>query len=233
MTKWLALAMLGELIAAPALAVTLDQVDDFQDGTTQNWGGGSFPTNIANGGPDGLGDRYLQVSASNFHLGSRNQVQWAGDYLTEGVGELLFDLNNFGPNAVALRVSLSDGLTTFTTTDETVLAAGSGWVTVSFFLTDVELTRTQGTGTLDETLAGVTNLLIRHDPDPISPPGEANFVTATLGIDNVTALPEPRTSLTLAVALPVLASLARVRRAAARVIGARREGVSRPTSAAS
>jgi hypothetical protein len=233
MTKWLVLALLSELIAGPALAITLNQVDDFQDGTTQNWSGGSFPTNIANGGPDGTGDSYLQVSASNFHLGARNQVQWAGDYLTEGVEELLFDLNNFGPNAVALRVSVSDGLTTFTTTNETALAAGSGWVSVSFFLTDVELTRTQGTETLDETLAGVTNLLIRHDPDPISPPGEANFVTATLGIDNVTALPEPRTSLTLAVALPVLAALARARRTTSRVIGAGRRRASHPRSAAS
>jgi len=224
MGAWVALLLASELVAAPAMAITLGQVDDFQDGTTQNWEGGSNQSNVANGGPDGAGDRYLQVSASNFHLGTRNQVQWVGDYLVEGVDELVFDLNNFGPNAVALRVSLSDGTTTFTTTNETVLASGSGWVSASFLLSEAELTRTQGTGTLDQTLAGVTNLLLRHDPDPISPPGQANFVTATIGIDNVTALPEPRMSLLLAAGLPALAALARLRArwASERNVGARR-----------
>lgn len=225
MVKFLGLFLASGLMATPALAITLDQIDDFQDATTQNWGGGSFPTNVASGGPEGVGDRYLQVSANNFHLGARNQIQWAGDYLAESVDELVFDLNNFGPNPVALRVSISDASTTYTTTNEVTLAAGSGWVTVSFFLNDTDLTRTQGAETLDQTLAGVTNLLIRHDPDPISPPGEANFVTATLGIDNVTALPEPRVSLVLAVGIPALAAASRVRarRSAARQLGTRGE----------
>jgi len=233
MGKWLALVLSSGVVAAPALAITLDQVDDFQDGTTQDWSGGSFPTNVADDGPDGAGDSYLEVSANDFHLGARNQVQWTGDYLAEGVDEIVFDLNNFGPDAVALRVSVSDLSTTFTTTNETVLAAGSGWVSVSFFLTDAELTRTQGIEALDQTLADVANLLIRHDPDPISPPGEANFVTAMLGIDNVTALPEPRLSLGLAIGLPVVAALARARRTTARAIGARRSRASRPRSIAS
>jgi hypothetical protein len=230
MGAWFAFVLLSEFVAAPALAITLEQVDDFRDGTTQDWSGGSNPTNVPTGGPDGVGDRYLQVSAANFHLGARNQVQWAGDYLVEGVDELVFDLNNFGPDAVALRVSVIGPGGTFTSTNETVLAAGSGWVSASFSLGEAELTRTQGTGTLDQTLAGVTTLLLRHDPDPISPPGEANLVTAMLGIDNVTALPEPDLRLLLATGLPALAALARVRarRAAGRDVGARRMRVPRP-----
>lgn len=230
MSAWLAWVFVVQLVAAPVWAITLGQVDDFQDGTTQGWGGGSTPTNVADGGPDGAGDRYLQVSSTDFHLGTNNLLQWAGDYLAEDVEELVFHLNNFGPDPVALRVSLigADG-TTFTSTDEAVLAAGSGWVSASFGLSEAELTRTQGAGTLDQTLAAVTVLLLRHDPDPISPPGEANFVTGVLGIDNVTTLPEPDLPLGLATGVPALAMLARVRarRAAGHDVGARRTMVPR------
>ena len=38
-----------------------------------------------------------------------------------------------------------------------------------------------GFGTLAETMANVETFLIRHDPDPISPSGEQNPVTGTLG----------------------------------------------------
>jgi len=209
MRAWLALLSLSGLAAAPTLAITAGQVDAFQDGSTQNWGGNSSPINMADGGPDGAGDRFLQLSANNFHLGARNQVQWTGDYLAAGVDELVFDLNNFGPAPVAVRITIFGPGGAFTSTNE--VALGSGWVSASFSLNEADLTRTDGIGTLDQTLAGVTNLLLRHDPDPISPPGEANLVTASIGVDNVTALPEPGISLMLAAALPALASLARAK----------------------
>jgi hypothetical protein len=230
MGAWLAVVLVSELVAAPALAITLGQVDTFQGGLLAGWGGGSSPTNVPGGGPGGAGDRYLEVSASNFHLGARNQAQWTGDYLAAGVDEIAFDLNNFGPDPLALRVNIFGPGGTFTSTNETVLAAGSGWVTASFSLTEAELTRTQGTGTLDQTLVAVSILLLRHDPDPASPPAEENLVTATLGIDNVTALPEPGMPLLLAAALPTLAALARVRsrRGAARDVGARHARAPRP-----
>jgi hypothetical protein len=37
------------LIGLPAAGVVLGQVDDFQDGTFQNWGGGASPLDIWNG----------------------------------------------------------------------------------------------------------------------------------------------------------------------------------------
>lgn len=43
--------ILAVLAASPALAITLGQVDDFQDGTTEGWSGGASPTNVATGGP--------------------------------------------------------------------------------------------------------------------------------------------------------------------------------------
>lgn len=199
LSSWL----LAVLTASPALAITLGQVDDFQDGTTEGWSGGSSPTNVATGGPGGAGDRYLQITAVSNNLGASVFAPWTGSYTAAGVSALSFDLNNFGPDPVALRVSVF-GASTFTSTLPIVLAPGSGWVTVVFGLDAADLTRTQGTFGLARTLGNVNTLLIRHDSDPISPPGQSNPVTATLGIDNVTAVPEPGTGLLLAAGIAML-----------------------------
>jgi hypothetical protein len=204
------------LAAAPAGSITLFQVDDFQDGTTQGWGGGSTPTNVATGGPGGAGDRYLQLSAAGGNLGANHLAPWSGDYAAAGVLALGFDLNNFGPDPVAVRITLFGDGGAFSTISEVELAPGSGWVSVAFGLGEADLVQTQGTGTLAQTLASVNTLLIRHDPDPLSPPMQQNHVTATLGIDNVTAVPEPGTALLLGAGLAALAAGSRRSRRAAR-----------------
>ncbi len=203
-------------LASPAPAVTIDwvtvgdpgnacdvQSHDFQDGTTEGWSGGSSPTNVATGGPGGAGDRYLQITAVSGNLGASVFAPWTGSYTAAGVSALSFDLNNFGPDPVALRISVF-GVATWTSTLATVLAPGSGWVTVVFGLGEADLTRTQGRFVLARTLGNVNTLLIRHDSDPISPQGESNPVTATLGIDNVTAVPEPGTGLLVAAGVATL-----------------------------
>jgi hypothetical protein len=191
--------------AAPALAISLGQVADFQDGTTQGWGGGSSPTHVATGGPGGAGDRYLQISATSSNLGANVLAPWSGSYAAAGVDALSFDLNNFGAVPLFLRITLFGAGGAFASTTACVLAPGSGWVTHVFGLGESDLTRTQGIGTLDQTLADTNTLLIRHDPDPLSPPGQQNPVTATLGIDNVTAVPEPGTAILVAAGVAMLA----------------------------
>ncbi len=62
-----------------AVAQMKGQVDDFEDGTPQGWGKGSGtigtvipPSNMANGGPNGAGDNYLQnISTGGFGANSR------------------------------------------------------------------------------------------------------------------------------------------------------------------
>ena len=199
-------------LAEPAAAIALPQVDDFQNGTLQAWGGGSSPTNIPNGGPAGSGDRYLQITAFNGNLGARNVTQWTGNYTAAGVARINFHLNNTGPNPLALRITLFGAGGNFTTTNETVLPPSSGWVSVEFALDNASLTQTQGFGTLADTLAAVDTLLIRHDPDPLSPSGEQNPVTGTLGIDNITALPEPGSRLMLLAGIAALGLIYRFER---------------------
>ncbi len=213
MRGWiLCCGLAAALAAAPAAGITLGQVDDFQDGSLQGWAGGAMPTNIASGGPSGVGDRYLQISSSGGNLGTNNIAQWIGDYDAAGVVAINFLLNNLGPNPLALRVTVFGNGGTFTTTNETVLPAASGWVSVGFGLDDASLTQTAGNGTLADTLATVNTLLIRHDPDPISGSGQPNPVTGTLGIDEVTALPEPGSALLLPAGLVALWVASRTRR---------------------
>jgi hypothetical protein len=190
-----AVIALALVYAAPAASIMLPQIDDFQNGTLQNWAGGATPTNIPDGGPDGLGDRFLRLNSVNSNLGTNNTVQWTGNYTAAGVTRLNFHLNNLGPDPLALRIALFGPGGRFTTTDETVLPPASGWVSVEFALDSASLTQTQGFGTLADTMANVQTLLIRHDPDPISGSGQPNPVTGTLGIDNIVALPEPGAAL--------------------------------------
>jgi len=201
------LGLLALLAGAPAGAISIGQVDTFSAGGLLSWGGGSAPTNIATDGPGGAGDRYLEIRASAGNLGTDNTAQWAGNYPSAGVTSLRFELRNAGPDPVALRVTVlgPSGLTAYTSIDEVVLGPSSGWLSAEFALSETALVRTRGTDSLAQTLAGVSKLLLRHDPDPLSPPGSPNPVTATLGIDNITAVPEPGTALLVATGLAALA----------------------------
>ena len=98
-----ALVVLG--LASGAPAVTLDQADDFQDGTTQGWHTGAAnpnpPSEVADGGPDGDGDGFLRIEGNGQdgaggNLVAFNTAQWSGDYLAAGVGEIRADLRNLG-----------------------------------------------------------------------------------------------------------------------------------------
>ena len=202
--------------AAPATAIVLGQLDDFQSGTLLSWQGGSgsgspAPVNLPNGGPEGIGDRYLQIGAVNSHLGTNNTTQWTGNYNAAMVAKIRFMLNNTGANPLQLRLSIFGPGGTFTTTNEVVLAPAIGWVVVDFGLDAGSLTQTGGVGTLGQTLANVNTVLLRHDPDPISGMGSGNPVTGQLGIDNIRALPEPSAAGMLAAAIALLSLLQRSR----------------------
>jgi hypothetical protein len=199
---WGALGVLAD--ARAALAITLPQVDDFQNGTTESWvsGGSPPPANIANGGPEGPGDRYLQVSATNFHLGTNNTTSaWTGNYTAAMVAKIIVYLNNTGPNPLEMRITLFGPGGAFTATNEQHLDPASGWIIRDFNLDASSLTYrpgSGGTGVLADTLANVTTLVFRHDSDPIDPAASGENVTAQLGIDNIRAVPEPCSTAMLA-----------------------------------
>jgi hypothetical protein len=193
--------------AAPAL--TLGQVDTFEDGTTQNWivnllamgGAVPAPVNVVDGGPQGAGDNYLRLTAvGGDGPGSRlsviNLAQWAGDYSAAGVTAITMDLNNLGATDLSLRLFLGNPLggppTDQAITDAVLLPAQGGWTQAEFALDPISLTVLAGD--LATLLASVTELRLIHNPDATFPPPP---VVAVLGVDNIAApVPEP-SSLTL------------------------------------
>jgi hypothetical protein len=191
------IASLVATLAAPATAaVLLGQVDDFEDGTLQSWEAGSQnpygPTNIASGGPSGAGDGYLRLASDGFGTGGRlvafNSGQWKGDYIDAGVSAIRMQVNNSGETNLVLRLILV-GAGSLTTVSPVEVAAGSGWNTVSFSLASANLTGSP----YDGVMSNVTELDLVHSPAVVGHRTGAPNITAQLGIDNVTAVPEPAT----------------------------------------
>jgi hypothetical protein len=184
-------------------AVSLGQIDDFEDGTTQGWGVGDPahplpPINIASSGPGGANDNYLLVRSvgaiggPGSRLSVFNLAQWGGDYTAEGVGAIAMDVSNFGPDDLFLRLLLADPnggppTTIAFSADAIQIPAGGGWTHVVFPVGPADLIA--ALGTVDDALQNATELRLYHriDPAPVIP-GATPPVTAELGVDNIEAL---------------------------------------------
>ncbi len=190
------------------------RVDNFQDGTIQEWSGGAEYNNISYGGPAGAGDNYLQLQRPTpttpfpFHLGTKNTTNWAGDYLSAGIIAIEMDVNTFsittGPNDLSLRIVLFGPGGAFSSKDPVIVSTDGGWQHIEFGLTRSDLVRILGSGAaseyigseidnLTETLRNVEILLIRHDPAPNPTPigFHPEHILATIGIDNITPVLGP------------------------------------------
>lgn len=200
----------GLLFASSAHAIPL-LPDTFEDGTTMGWfvpdpSHPAPPANQPGGGPGGVDDAYLELTAVGGQLaGSRlsvlNDQQWMGDYMAAGITAITMDVNNFGPDDVVLRLLLENFPATpgpptdlAVTVADVVVPAASGWVSVSFDLSPANLFALAGS--VDGALGDVNTLRLFHNPDPdhpgpfVGPPA----VNAVLGVDNIRAVgavPEP------------------------------------------
>lgn len=207
------LPLLLSLAPLSAGAVTLGQVDDFEDGTTQGWavafgsGGGAHPAppqNVASGGPGGADDNYLLLTAlggggAGSRLTAANGLQWGGDYLAAGVDGVEMWVSNLGSTDLFLRLLLEDPSAgppenVAFSADPIVVVAGSGWQKITYSLAEADLVAT--VGTVGGALAGATFLRLFHGVyDGF--PGESTL--AHLGIDDIravaggAAVPEPST----------------------------------------
>ena len=116
------LALVAAFLTPLAFGGIVGQIDTFQDGTRDGWFAGGLglgqvppipPQVVANGGPAGTGDQYLQITAVGGNgAGSRlvaiNLTQWAGDYLTSGISGIAMDLRNFANTDLTIRLLFED-----------------------------------------------------------------------------------------------------------------------------
>lgn len=206
--SWLALI----LIATPlsVRAVTPGQIDDFQDGTAQNWRIGVGPVgNVATGGPTGAGDRYIQyTSLGGFGAQSRmivfNDSQWTGNYIGSGTTSIALDLANFGAQPLSIRIAFrdTDG-SGYSATTAFSLAADSQWHHTAFTLTAGNFTAIGSPSvSFNDLLTNFTGQL--RILDSASPSLLGDPIAATLGIDNVQAIPEPSSFMMVGVAFLML-----------------------------
>ena len=193
--------------------ISLMSFNDFEDGTTQDWTRGNFPVsdnpmNIATGGPGGVDDNFLQVTASGIpdvpggRLVVTNAVgfgeTWTGDYVGAGVTAISLDLINLSTFDLNIRLGLSDdqfGQTGFMTED-ILLVAGAGWSSHTFSIAEADVINDTGLVYSDvfqniETIRVIDNFLPFYAGTVRGRPG-------AFGMDNVralagTAIPEPST----------------------------------------
>jgi hypothetical protein len=182
---------------AVSSAVTLGQIDDFQDGTVQGWlvgFPGVQPLNVPTGGPAGAGDHYLLLTADgapgqdpNNKLVVINQTQWSGNFLAAGVNAVNLWVNNLGATDLYLRLYVADDTirqpaNTAISTNPVFLPAGSGWAAAHFPLNPAHLTALRGN--VQQALTNAREVRIFHNPAAAFP---GPIVVASLGVDNIRA----------------------------------------------
>ena len=177
--------------------VSAGQVDDFEDGTVQNWiigASGAFsPINVATGGPAGVDDNFLEyTSTGTSSIGSRMAFfnsfnQWSGDFIAENVVEIQFDAEVL-TNDLHLRLAFQGpNGTRMISTNPVVVTAGSGWNSVALPLGVNDFTVVQGPSTVAEVLAGVLTTRIISVTDENIDGWRGQVIAATLRVDNITA----------------------------------------------
>ena len=131
-----------------------------------------------------------------------NETQWTGDFRAAGISAISMDVNNFGPDDLVLRLFFEDfdapgpPVNLAMTLAGIVVPAGSGWMSIVFDLSPANLIP-GAFGTVEGALTDVSVMRIFHNPAAAFPGPAVGIpkVTATLGVDNITAVvvPEPAT----------------------------------------
>ena len=208
-----ALVLLAGFHAGAASAISVGTIDTFQDGSTAGWSTGSAspnqPTNVGNGGAAGAADKYLLLtstggSGAGAKLVAFSGPQWGGNYIGAGVTGIQMMVNNLGSTDLSLRLYFEGtNFNTAFSSDAVLVHAGSGWTSVAFSALPSALSP----GAVD-VLGSVAQFRLYHSVFAGAPSGGAPIV-AQLGIDNVTAVPEPSEWVAMLAGLLVVAGACR------------------------
>jgi hypothetical protein len=219
-TRTASLILIGGLICAAlqiaAFGISPLQVDNFQDGSLANWtsgGSGAAQVNVSTGGPSGANDRYIQIASGATPLPPRllmfNDTQWIGDYVASGITQIAMDLLNSGTAALPIRIAIREGTGASTTpgyssTTPFNLPADGAWHHAVFLLNAANLTGINSPQALATDLANVKDFRILSATAPST---VGDMLTAQIGIDNITAVPEPASWLLVAIACAILGAI--------------------------
>jgi len=177
--------------------VVANQVDDFEDGTTQNWiignpDGATFPPiNVATGGPAGTDDNFFEYTSTGEGAAGSKMVifnsneQWSSNFTSENIVAVKFDVSVL-TNNLNLRVAFQGpGGTQICTTNAVAVTAGSGWATVAIPITESDFTIVQvGGGTsIADVLTSVFSMRILSSNTPTW--AAPDNIAATLRLDNI------------------------------------------------
>jgi len=188
-------------LSCSAQAIVVGQLDDFQDGTTQNWTNGGIqgvpPIVNLDGGPAGSGDRFIQVtSIGGQGAGNRltvfNRDQWLGDYIGQGVTSIGLDLRNFSDVQLSIRIAFKQevgpGVPGYVS-QAFILAPNSGWVHAVFSLSMAAMIPISSPVDYNTFFSG--NFAEARIINSINPDLNGDPIAAQIGIDNIHAVPEP------------------------------------------
>lgn len=119
-----------------------------------------------------------------------NQNQWDSDYVTDGITSIRMDLLNSGTVPLQVRLGLRNSAGAgYISTTPFALGTGGGWQTADFPVTEAALTTVGAPGDFSSFLSDGFALRILHATSTANLNGST--VVSTLGVDNVTAVPEP------------------------------------------
>jgi hypothetical protein len=150
---------------------------------------------VSSGGPAGVGDAFLSISANNRNLAAYNlATAWVGDYQAIGATEVNVDLMSPSESdllAMRLVIMGPDSSVRWTSSTAFDIPTDGIWRNYTFAIAEDEMTKVLGIGsvTWDDTLQNVERIMLRHDPGTPSSTGTA--VAGSLGIDNVQLLGAP------------------------------------------
>ena len=177
---------------------TVGNEDDFQnmaDGTmnwTENGISPNPPVRVADGGPLGAGDAYMENAATGTGAaGSRvivyNQTQWTGDF--SGFAGIQFDVRA-NTNDLEFRVAMHGAGGSICSTNSVVVTTADGWTTVTIPISEAEMQTVNsnlGSGTdVGLTLGDVFQVRIISSDLPSF---AGDKVNAIMDLDNIVALP--------------------------------------------
>ncbi len=175
------------------------QIDDFEGGTTENWTNGFIAADpvLETGGPGGLSDHYMKVSADGMvGAGGRlivfNRSQWVGDYITPGVAAIEMDLKNLGSATLSMRIAFKQTTTQFSpgyvTTTGFSLPAGPDWLHAVFAVDASAMTGIGLPPAFDTLMTAPVEMRILHSAGPAL---NGDVIASQVAVDNITLIPEP------------------------------------------